>query len=98
MSFLDTLSQMSALFLMVLIGYGCNRLGYMDKDFNRKFSSLILNVTAPFLILSSVMGEVLPKPEDIAKALSLQRDDVVAYGPISSRRVFQGPSSSGSIN
>ena len=49
MSFLDTLSQMSALFLMVLIGYGCNRLGYMDKDFNRKFSSLILNVTAPFL-------------------------------------------------
>ncbi|MCI7773322.1 MAG: AEC family transporter, partial [Succinivibrio sp.] len=70
MSFLDTLSQMSALFLMVLIGYGCNRLGYMDKDFNRKFSSLILNVTAPFLILSSVMGEVLPKPEDIAPVLT----------------------------
>ena len=40
MSFLDTLSQMSALFLMVLIGYGCNRLGYMDKDFNRKYMAI----------------------------------------------------------
>ena len=42
----------------------------MDVDFNRKFSSLILNITAPFLILSSVMGEVLPKPEDIPPVLT----------------------------
>ncbi|NLK84960.1 MAG: AEC family transporter [Aeromonadales bacterium] len=70
MSFLDTLTQMCALFLLVIIGYGCNKLKYMDVDFNRKFSSLILNITAPFLILSSVMGEVLPKPEDIAPVLT----------------------------
>lgn len=48
----------------------CNKLRYMDVDFNRKFSSLILNITAPFLILSSVMGEVLPKPEDIPPVLT----------------------------
>ena len=70
MSFLDTLTQMGALFLMVIIGFCCNKLKYMDGDFNRKFSSLILNITAPFLILSSVMGEVLPKPEDIPPVLT----------------------------
>ncbi|MGN0916436.1 MAG: AEC family transporter [Succinivibrio sp.] len=70
MSFFDTLTQMGALFLMVIIGYACNRLKYMDVDFNRKFSSLILNVTAPFLILSSVMGDILPKPEDIPPVLT----------------------------
>ncbi|MGN1280462.1 MAG: AEC family transporter [Succinivibrio sp.] len=70
MSFLDTLTQMGALFLLVVIGFVCNKLKYMDVDFSRKFSSLILNVTAPFLILSSVMGEVLPKPEDIPPVLT----------------------------
>lgn len=70
MSFLDTLTTMSALFLLVIIGYGCNKLKYMDADFNRKFSSLILNITAPFLILSSVMGDVLPKPDDIPPVLT----------------------------
>lgn len=70
MSFVDTLTQMSSLFLLVIIGFGCNKLKYMDGDFNRKFSSLILNITAPFLILSSVMGEVLPKPEDIIPVLT----------------------------
>jgi predicted permease len=70
MSFLDTLTQMGALFLLVIIGFCCNKLRYMDVDFNRKFSSLILNITAPFLILSSVMGEVLPKPEDIPPVLT----------------------------
>ena len=41
----------------------------MDQDFNRKFSSLILNITAPFLILSSVMGSTLPAKEDILPVL-----------------------------
>ncbi|SKA66031.1 hypothetical protein SAMN02745213_01744 [Succinivibrio dextrinosolvens DSM 3072] len=70
MSFIDTLAQMSALFLLVIIGFCCNKLKYMDVDFNRKLSSLILNITAPFLILSSVMGDVLPKPEDIPPVLT----------------------------
>lgn len=70
MSFLDTLTQMGALFLLVVIGFACNKLKYMDVDFNRKFSSLILNITAPFLILSSVMGDILPKPEDIPPVIT----------------------------
>lgn len=70
LSFSATIIQMSSLFLLVIIGYACNKLKYMDTDFNRRFSSLILNITAPFLILSSVMGEILPKPEDIAPVLT----------------------------
>ena len=69
MSFIDTLTQMSSLFLLVIIGFCCNKLKYMDADFNRNLSSLILNITAPFLILSSVMGDILPKPEDIPPVL-----------------------------
>lgn len=65
MNFFDTLTQMLALFLMVIIGFGCSKLKYMDNDFNRKLSALVINVTAPFLVLSSVMGDVLPRSEDI---------------------------------
>ncbi len=69
MSFFETFAQMSVLFMMVIVGFCCNKLHYMDQDFNRKFSSLILNITAPFLILSSVMGSTLPAKEDILPVL-----------------------------
>ena len=70
LSFSATVIQMSSLFLLVIIGYACNKLKYMDTEFNKRLSALILNVTAPFLILSSVMGDILPKPEDIVPVLS----------------------------
>lgn len=69
MNFFDTFAQMSVLFMMVIVGFFCNKLHYMDQYFNRKLSSLILNVTAPFLILSSVMGSTLPAKEDILPVL-----------------------------
>ena len=70
LSFSATVIQMSSLFLLVIIGYACNKLKYMNTEFNKRLSALILNVTAPFLILSSVMGDILPKPEDIVPVLS----------------------------
>ena len=51
LSFSATVIQMSSLFLLVIIGYACNKLKYMDTEFNKRLSALILNVTAPFLIL-----------------------------------------------
>ena len=69
MSFLGTLSTTVSLFLMVIIGFLCSKLKYMDQEFNRKLSMLVINVTAPFLILSSVMGEILPKKSDILPVL-----------------------------
>lgn len=64
MGFLDILSQMMVLFAIVVIGFiGC-KLKLLDADFNRKLSSLVVNITAPCLILSSVMsGDRLPDRE-----------------------------------
>lgn len=60
MNFLDTLGQMGVLFILVIIGFVCNKLKFMGEQFDRSLSVLIINVTAPCIILSSVMGDKLP--------------------------------------
>ncbi len=48
------INQMIILFLVMIVGYIANKSGILDKDQNQKLSSLVLNVTSPALILSSV--------------------------------------------
>ena len=48
------LNQMIILFLIMVIGYIINKAGILDQTLNQKMSSLVLNVTSPALILSSV--------------------------------------------
>lgn len=71
MSFLDTFGQMGVLFLLVIIGFICHKLKLMNDDFNRSLSVLIINVTAPCIILSSVMGDNLPERSEILPVLLL---------------------------
>lgn len=71
MSFLDTFGQMGVLFILVIIGFTCNKLKIMNDDFNRSLSVLIINVTAPCIILSSVMGDTLPQRSEILPVLLL---------------------------
>ena len=71
MGFLDTLGQMGVLFLMVIIGFTCHKLKMMNDTFDRSLSVLIINVTAPCIILSSVMGETLPGRDEILPVLIL---------------------------
>ena len=52
--------MMVVLFIIVVLGYALCKLGYMGEDFDRKLSSIVVDVTCPLLILSSVMGESLP--------------------------------------
>ena len=47
-------NQMIILFLVIIVGYIANKVGILDKSQNQKLSSLILNITCPALILSSV--------------------------------------------
>jgi hypothetical protein len=47
--------QMMILFLLLLAGFGANKLGFMNADFNKKFSAFVINVSTPAMILSSVM-------------------------------------------
>lgn len=71
MSFLQTFSQMGVLFILVVIGFICHKLKLMNDTFDRSLSVLIINVTAPCIILSSVMGEKLPGREEILPILLL---------------------------
>ena len=48
------LNQMIILFLIMVIGYITNKAGILDQTQNQKMSSLVLNVTSPALIFSSV--------------------------------------------
>lgn len=57
---MENLQVMVVLFIIVVLGYVLCKLGYMGEDFDRKLSSIVVDVTCPLLILSSVMGESLP--------------------------------------
>ena len=53
------ISQMLLLFGVIMIGFGSTKLGFWAPDLNKKMSHFVLNVSAPMLILSSVMGDGL---------------------------------------
>ena len=71
MDFLATLGQMGVLFGVVIIGFVCSKLNIMNDAFNRSLSVLIINVTAPCIILSSVMGDTLPERSEIVPVFLL---------------------------
>ena len=50
------INQMLVLFMVMIIGYIANKKKILDADMDKKLSSLILNITAPALILSSVVN------------------------------------------
>lgn len=56
----NVLIVMVVLLLLVVAGYVAHKLGYMDEEFDRKLSNIVIDITAPSLILSSVMGDRLP--------------------------------------
>ena len=51
---------MVILFIIVVLGYALCKLDYMGDKFDQKLSSIVIDVTCPALILSSVMGTELP--------------------------------------
>lgn len=48
------------LFTMVILGYAACKLGYMGDKFDKKLSSIVVDITCPLLVLSSVMGDEMP--------------------------------------
>ena len=48
------------LFAIVIVGWVAGKLGYMGGDFDKKLSSLVINITCPALILASAMTGELP--------------------------------------
>lgn len=52
---------MLMMLLMVLIGFGSHKFKLLGGDFDRQLSNLVINLTCPCLILSSVMGDEFPE-------------------------------------
>ena len=67
---------MITLFVIVILGYVLAKLRYMSADFCRQLSAIVVDVTCPLLILSSVMGDTMP---DRALILPLIGVGVLTY-------------------
>lgn len=59
-SYMENIEVMVILFIIVVLGYTLCKLGYMGDRFDQKLSSIVIDITCPALILSSVMGKELP--------------------------------------
>ena len=57
---MQNLKVMVVLFIIVILGYVACKLGYMGDKFDKKLSSIVVDITCPLLVLSSVMGDELP--------------------------------------
>ena len=57
---MQNLEVMAVLFIIVILGYVACKLGYMGDKFDKKLSSIVVDITCPLLVLSSVMGDDLP--------------------------------------
>ena len=57
---MQNLEVMVVLFIIVILGYVACKLGYMGDKFDKKLSSIVVDITCPLLVLSSVMGDELP--------------------------------------
>lgn len=57
---MENLEVMVVLFIIVVLGYVLCKLGYMGDKFDQKLSAIVIDITCPALILSSVMGDALP--------------------------------------
>lgn len=57
---MQNLEVMVMLFTMVILGYTACKLGYMGDKFDKKLSSIVVDITCPLLVLSSVMGDERP--------------------------------------
>lgn len=70
MSFFDTLTQMLVVLFAMAMGYLADKLGYLDPATDTKLSNLVLNITTPALVLSTVMtGDELPVASEILAIL-----------------------------
>ena len=57
---MQNLEVMVVLFIIVILGYVACKLAYIGDTFDKKLSSIVVDITCPMLVLSSVMGDELP--------------------------------------
>ncbi len=57
---IENIQVMVTLFIIVMLGYVLCKLGYMGDKFDQKLSAIVIDISCPALILSSVMGDRMP--------------------------------------
>ena len=70
------ITVMTTLVAIVIVGYVAGKLGYLGGDFDRRLSSVVINITCPALILSSAMTGTLPDRQYILPLLLIS---IVTY-------------------
>jgi len=65
MAFFATLSKMLIILFAVSMGWLANRLGYFNKDTDRRLTKVVLNITLPAMMLSSVLSGEQPSRETV---------------------------------
>lgn len=68
---MENLEVMMVLFAIVIVGYVAGKLGYMGGDFDKRLSSIVIDITCPALILSSTMSGTLPDRDLILPLLGI---------------------------
>ena len=68
---LTIISQMAALFILILVGYGAAKLKIIDGRFSQQLSVFVINISSPCLIVSSVMGDISPDKGLILPVLAI---------------------------
>ena len=68
---MENIQVMVILFIIVMLGYTLCKLGYMGSKFDQKLASIVIDVTCPALVLSSVMGDTLPDRDLIMPLLGV---------------------------
>ncbi|MBO5522445.1 MAG: AEC family transporter, partial [Roseburia sp.] len=74
------LQQMTALFLMMLIGYLCGKMGALDVAASKKISWLVINVGNPAMILAAGMDN--ESPVEMQKILLVVGLSLAIYGAL----------------
>ena len=68
---LTIISQMAALFILILVGYGAAKLKIIDGRFSQQLSVFVINISSPCLIVSSVLGDISPDKGLILPVLAI---------------------------
>jgi predicted permease len=78
MSLFVTFSKMVVIMFAVAMGYLANKKGFFNEEVNKKMTKVVLNITLPAMILSTVMtGDGMPPVET---TLSMLKVSLVFYG------------------
>ncbi|MDE8702318.1 AEC family transporter [Adlercreutzia equolifaciens] len=83
---LGIFQEIVTLFAIVAVGYGAKKLRFMNDEFDRMLSKLVINIALPGMILGSVLTATqLPSAQEVWECLGLSFASmlimfVVAYG------------------